>query len=144
MTLARAAVNGCAVMIVNMSLSEALQPTLLSLHTVQRKHLMCPGRTQGLYTTVQPSIVETTLAAQIGCIVPVVHHTYVYTPILWTRRTRQRRLTHVLGRPSHGHLVGIEVHKRATCVHPRVEPSSVSSCSASFHTIIGAICPISI
>jgi hypothetical protein len=45
-------------MIVNMSLSEALQPTLLSLHTVQRKHSMCLGRTQDLHITVQPSRIE--------------------------------------------------------------------------------------
>jgi hypothetical protein len=111
------------VIIFNLSLSEALQPTLLSLHTVQGKYSMCLGRTQVLHVTVQPSRFET-LVAQISCIVPVVQRTYVYTPILKARRTRQCRLTHVLGRPSHGQLVGIEVHKRATRLHPLVNPSS--------------------
>jgi hypothetical protein len=118
----RAAVNGYAVIIVNMCLSEALQPTLLSLHTVQVKHLMCLVRNQVFHIIAQPSRSETTLAQSVAF--PVVQHTYVYTPILKARRTRQCRLTHVLGRPSHGQLVGIEVRERATCVHPLVDPSS--------------------
>ena len=124
--------NGDAVINVNMSLSEALQPTASSLQTVQRKHLMRLGGVQVLHTTVQASRLETPLA-QIGCIVPVVQHTYVYTPILWARRTRQRRLAPVLRRPSHGQLLGIGVHKRATCVHPLVFIHLLpSSDSASF------------
>jgi hypothetical protein len=76
-----------------------------------------------LHITVQPSRVEMPLA-QIGCIVLVVQHTYVYTPILEAKWTRQRCLTPALGRPSRGQLVGIEVHKRATCLHAPVNPSS--------------------